>query len=52
MNFSELVLESKSKSEVVAIFLAALELTKSGRIRVCENGNDYKIKLIREKNND
>ncbi|MBE6689053.1 MAG: chromosome segregation protein ScpA [Ruminococcaceae bacterium] len=52
MNFSELVGESKSKSEVVAVFLAALELTKSGRIRVTENGNDYKIKLIREKKND
>ena len=52
MKFSELVGESKSKSEVVAVFLAALELTKSGRIRVTENGNDYKIKLIREKKND
>lgn len=51
MKFSELVLESKSKSEVVAVFLAALELTKSGRIKVSEDGNDYKIKLIREKNN-
>ncbi|MBQ9922728.1 MAG: segregation/condensation protein A [Clostridia bacterium] len=52
MNFSELITESRSKSEVVAIFLAALELTKSGRIRVTESGNDYKIKLIREKKND
>lgn len=52
MKFSELVGESKTKSEVVAVFLAALELTKSGRIRVTPNGNDYKIKLIRDKKND
>ncbi len=52
MDFSALVSESKSKSEVVAIFLAALELTKSGRIRVSQSGNDYKITLIREKNHE
>lgn len=52
MSFKELVSESKSKSEIVAVFLAALELTKSGRIRVVESGNDYQIKLIRDKKND
>ena len=52
MPFSELVGESTSKSEVVAVFLAALELTKSGRIRVSPDGNDYKIKLIRDKKDD
>ena len=52
VKFSELIMDSKSKSEVVAIFLAALELTKSGRIRVSQEESDYKIKLIRDKKND
>lgn len=47
--FKNLFQDVKSKSEVVAIFLATLELTKSGRIKIERQAEDYKIILIREK---
>lgn len=48
-SFKAIICKSKSKSEVVATFLAFLELIKADRIKVSDNGkNDYKVSLNRQ----
>ncbi len=42
---------AKSRSELVATFLAVLELCKANRIAVSGEGEQAEIKLIKEKNN-
>lgn len=46
VKFSALFAPSKSRSEVVACFLALLELMKSGRISVDKEEGDYSIRLL------
>lgn len=50
-SFKSLFRGSKSRSEIVATFLALLELMRSGRVEVLdtENENDPEIRLIRNK---
>ena len=41
VRFREIFAELETKPEVVAAFLAVLEMIKEGRIKVQENGNDF-----------
>lgn len=50
--FRELFRQSKSRSEVVATFLALLELMHAGRIRVGNGQENPDIQLIRSKKED
>lgn len=49
---SELYLGAKSRSELVATFLAVLELCKNNRVKLTGESSDTKITLIKEKNNE
>lgn len=42
---------AKSRSELVATFLAVLELCKANRVSIKGDGEDMEIKLIKERNN-
>ncbi len=46
---NDIFLESKSRSELVATFLAVLELCKANRIRLSGDGEDMAVSLIKEK---
>lgn len=49
VSFMNLVSKAKNRSEIIATFLAVLELCKSNRINVANKGNDdYDIKLYNE----
>ena len=41
--------EQHSRSEIVATFLAVLELCKSNRIKLDGNGNDMSVRLNKER---
>lgn len=43
LSFEALVLESRSRSEIVSVFLAVLELVKSGKIALWDRAGDYFI---------
>lgn len=47
--FKELFSGAKSRSEIVATFLAVLELMKSNRINVTGQGEESEVSLIKEK---
>lgn len=49
VSLRSLLHDAKSRSDMVATFLAALNLTSSGRIRFQKSGNDYIFSLIRDK---
>lgn len=46
---SALFAESQSRSELVATFLAVLELCKANRIKINGNGENISVKLVKEK---
>ena len=48
LSFGGLVLESASRSEVVAVFLAVLELVKNSRIRIEGDGDNADVILMRK----
>lgn len=48
-NLKKLYLSSKSRSELVATFLAVLELCKANRISITGNGDDAQLSIIKEK---
>lgn len=50
VKYKELFMESKEKSELVATFLAVLELVKGKRIRINGDGKNAKVKMINKKN--
>lgn len=45
VDFQKLVLSAKSRSEIVAIFLAVLELSKSHKVLIEDAENGYQLKL-------
>ena len=45
----DVFLESKSRSELVATFLAVLELCKANRVKINGEGEDMTVTLIKEK---
>ena len=47
-SFKGLFRKVKSRSEVVATFLAVLELCKSNKIRFSEEGDDTRLSLVTE----
>ena len=49
---SALYVNSKDRSELVATFLAVLELAKANRIKISGDSNDTEIELIKEKKNN
>ncbi len=49
-NLGKLYSSAKSRSELVATFLAVLELCKSNRVSIKGEGEQAEIKLIKEKN--
>lgn len=49
---SALYANSKDRSELVATFLAVLELAKANRIKILGESNDTEIELIKEKKNN
>ena len=49
---STLYVNSKDRSELVATFLAVLELAKANRIKISGDSNDTEIELIKEKKNN
>ena len=48
----EIFLESKSRSELVATFLAVLELCKNNRVIISGDNEDMTVRLVKERNND
>lgn len=48
VSFEQVVLESKSRSEIVAVFLAVLELSKSHKLVIDEDKNGYLLLLAGE----
>ena len=48
-NLKEIYLESNDRSELVATFLAVLELCKANRIKISGNGDKTTVTLIKEK---
>ncbi|MEA4921316.1 MAG: segregation/condensation protein A [Clostridiaceae bacterium] len=48
IDFSDAVLSSKTRSEVVAVFLAVLELSKTKKLLIDENEGKYILKLSGE----
>ena len=45
LSLTDLVLSAKSRSDIVAIFLAVLELAKVNKIEIEEENEDYTLKL-------
>ena len=45
----DVFLESHSRSELVATFLAVLELCKANRVKINGDGEDMTVTLIKEK---
>ncbi len=45
LSFTALVLEAQSRSEIVAVFLAVLELSKTNRILIEDDGEEYSLML-------
>ena len=45
VSFMSLVEKSRSRSEIVAVFLALLELIKAKKIDISEKGEDYVLTL-------
>ena len=46
VTYKELFIASKEKSELVATFLAVLELVKGKRVVIDGNGDDAKVSMI------
>ncbi len=46
---NKLYLSSRSRSELVATFLAVLELCKANRVKITGDGNDARIDLLKER---
>lgn len=51
MKLTNVFKESKSRSELVATFLAVLELCKSNRVKIDGNGAEMTVTLNKERNN-
>ena len=49
MKLKSVFRESKSRSELVATFLAVLELCKSNRVKIDGNGDDMTVTLNKER---
>jgi len=45
LSFTSLVLEAKSRSEIVAVFLAVLELSKTNKLLIEDDGEEYSLVL-------
>ena len=45
LSLTDLVLSAKSRSDIVAIFLAVLELAKVNKIEIEEENEDYTLRL-------
>lgn len=52
VSFKSLFTASKSRSDIVATFLAVLELTKNERITVNDSGSEIYIDVSERKNTD
>lgn len=51
IDFASIVLEAESRSELVAIFLAVLELSKTNRLIINESDDEYILTLSEEEQN-
>ena len=52
IRFEDLFVSSESKSEIIATFIAILELIKSGSVSICDNNSDDPSSIILDYNSN